>query len=205
MTFADSYDSILFHSLRIAVPAPGCVGLLLIGLVGGCGQDANADSPALGSEPTTARMMAQPQSALRLDPDGAPVDDSDQRRGYGAVDMRFEACVGRDGDYLLSGKACPSGILVYGPYVAVPPNSQIEVSFELKPDRTVQVYADLVSQMGRRVLAGLNPQLVAVGQSQKLGFFVNVLKGEENVESRIGFRTDEPVEFVLSNLTMTVR
>jgi hypothetical protein len=146
--------------------------------------------------------MAQPALAI---PDEVLADDSEQRRGYGVVDMRFDSCVSRDGDAMLVGKACSSGILIYGPYVSVPQKSQIEVSFEVHPDRTIQVYADTVSQMGKQVLAGLNPQVVAAGDTRKLGYFVNVLKDDTNVESRIGFRTEESVEFVVSNFTMTVR
>jgi hypothetical protein len=59
--------------------------------------------------------------------------------------------------------------------------------------------------MGKQVLAGLNPQVVAAGQNQKLGYFVAMPENDTNVESRIGFQTDDAVEFVLSNLTMTVR
>lgn len=177
---------------------------LIVPLLGACSQKvASAESLPAGNEPITATLMAQPALAL---PDEFPEDSNQLRRGYGAVDMRLEACVARDDDAeMLVGKACTSGILVYGPYVSVPANSQVEISFEVRADRTVQVYADMVSQMGKQVLAGLNPQVIAAGQTQKLGYYVSMPKDDTNVESRIGVRTDDPVELVLTNLTMTVR
>lgn len=148
--------------------------------------------------------MVQPDG-MASQKTGAAFDDTAQRRGYGPVDMRFSPCVSRDGENLLRGQQCSPGILVYGPYVSVPANSQIEVSFDVQPAKTAEVYADTVSQMGKQVFGGLNPQTVAGGQAQRLGYFVSVTKADANVESRIGFRSGGDIDFVISNLTMTVR
>jgi hypothetical protein len=119
--------------------------------------------------------------------------------------MRYDSCVTADTEYVLRGKACKSGYIIYGPYVAVPSNAQIEVSFEAQTDKAVEIYADVATQMGKLVLAGLSPQVIDVGVKKRLGYFVHVAAADVNVESRVGFRTNEPVELLISNLTMTVR
>lgn len=173
-----------------------------LGGLAGCGSGRDAGDVTLASEPQTAKLMAQPLLGAA---DKLLTGDGELRRGYGSVDMRFESCVTRETEYMLTGKGCVPGTVVYGPYVAVPAASQVEISFEVRPSKTVQVYADTVAQMGNKVLAGLSPQVVVGGQSQRLGYFINVGAAESNVESRIGFRSDAPVDFTLSNLTMTVR
>jgi hypothetical protein len=55
------------------------------------------------------------------------------------------------------------------------------------------------------VLAGLSPQIVEAGAKKKIGYFVSIPAADVNVESRIGFRSNDPVQLLISNLTMTVR
>ena len=109
------------------------------------------------------------------------------------------------GDSVLRGEACPPGFVIYGPYVNIPANAEVDVIFDVTSTQDVEVYADLVSQMGKQGLAGLHPQVLKGGVGHKLGYRVNTFRPDLFVESRIGFRSSAPVEFVLSNYTMTVR
>lgn len=180
--------------------------LAAVTLLAACGQRAaSADTPPVSQEPGATTLRAQLQPLPGTATSAVEQEEPELRRGYGIVDMRFEPCVTARGDAALLGEACPPGFVVYGPYVNVPANAEIDVTFEVQSTHDVDVYADLVSQMGKQGLAGLHPQPLKAGVTHKLGYRVNTFRPDPFVESRIGFRSSMPVEFVLSNYTMTVR
>jgi hypothetical protein len=170
--------------------------------LGACGQRSNASSQHSATETTTSTLKAQPTPAEAA---GILEVDAELRRGYGVVDMRYDSCVTAQGDYALQGEGCASGFLIYGPYVNVPAKSEVEVIFNLQPSQSVEVYADIVSQMGRQALAGLSPQTLEAGVNRRLGYRVHISDADQFVESRIGLRSDTPVQFSISDYTMTVR
>jgi hypothetical protein len=192
-------------SRRAALAAP--LPLLLL-FASSCQQGlASAEQPpSVSGEPTAATVSEQLQPTPDLeeppDPEG---DDRELRRGYGMLDMRSNGCLTRLNDNAFQGEACPTGFVIYGPYVPVPANSEIEVSFEVNSSTTLEVYADVVSQMGVQLLAGLSRQTVEAGVSQKLGYRVHVFNADTNVESRIGISAQNGTRFEISNLAMTVR
>jgi hypothetical protein len=180
--------------------------------MGGCTQRiANADEapPIVSSEPSKATLSVLPAvgaGAIGTIEEAQPTaDDVELRRGYGAVDMRYQPCVTHEGEHILVGKDCSSGFTIYGPYVRVPANSEIEVSFELSSNKTIEVYADIVSRMAAQTLAGLNRQTLAAGGSRTIGYRVHVFNEDVNIESRIGFAGADGIEFRIRDLTMTVR
>ncbi|HTV17154.1 MAG TPA: hypothetical protein VMG12_00745 [Polyangiaceae bacterium] len=180
--------------LLIALPLP---------VLGACGQKANAEPLPPLMETATSELKVQPAD------EGAAAalqtEDAELRRGYGVVDMRYEPCVIARGDQALQGEGCASGFLIYGPYVNVPAKSEVEITFDIQPTQRVEVYADIVSQMGKQALAGLNPQTIEAGVNQRLGYRVHIAKADQFVESRIGMRAATPVQFSITNYTMTVR
>jgi hypothetical protein len=188
------------------------VTALGIGLVCACTRArASADeTPPLSVEPTSTTLAAQPLvpavGAAQESEDGLAGSENDElRRGYGAVDMRFNSCVTRVDEHLLNGSGCPSGFVIYCPYVPVPSNSDIEVAFEFKPTKRVEVYADIVTRMAAQTLAGLSRQVIEAGDTQKLGYRVHVFNADVQVESRIGLSAEPGTDFEITNLTMTVR
>lgn len=191
-----------FRRLVMRSIAPVLV-MLPLPLLGACAQSSKADAPPQPTETATSTLMAQPRS------EGAVAalqqDDPELRRGYGVVDMRYEPCVTAQGDQALRGEGCAPGFLIYGPYVNVPAKSDVEVTFDVQPSQRAEIYADIVSQMGKQELAGLNPQVVEAGVTQRLGYRVHVANADQFVESRIGLRSATPVAFSISNYTMTVR
>jgi hypothetical protein len=182
--------------------------LILIGtLLNACDRQTKdvKVSTSAGGEPTSSVLMAQPQSAQTSLANILDEGEPELRRGYGVVDMRFDECVRAQGDQALRGDACSNGFLIYGPYVNVPANSELEVTFDVLSSQTIDVYADIVSQMGKQSLAGLNPQTIEAGAPRRLGYRVNIFKPDQFVESRIGFRSPTPIGFAITNYTMTVR
>lgn len=187
-----------------------CVALpaLLLAALGptlvGCSQrTASVEGPSDEPRATTLKAQLEPMPETAVN--ALETADPELRRGYGIVDMRFEQCISAQGDSALRGESCPAGFLIYGPYVNVPANAEIEVAFEIQPSQKVEIYADIVAQMGKQALAGLNPQVLEPGVTHKIGYRVNTFRADPFVESRIGFRAATPVGFVLSNYTMTVR
>lgn len=192
-----------FGPASLRAPIAPLVIVLSLSLLPACGQRARADAPPQPTETTTSTLMVQ------SGPEGAAAtlqqDDPELRRGYGVVDMRYEPCITAQGDQALRGDGCASGFLVYGPYVNVPAKSEIEVTFDVQPSQRVEIYADIVSQMGKLALAGLNPQVLEPGTTHRLGYRVHIAQADQFVESRIGLRAAAPVGFSITNYTMTVR
>jgi hypothetical protein len=189
------------RSPRFVAPASR---LLQVALLASCSQTrTDVGAPRVSEELASSTFKAQPAPGVQSE--GLDDGDAALRRGYGTVDMRFDSCVKAEGELGLKGEACSPGFVIYGPYVDVPDNSEVEVSFEIRPEKRVEVYADIVAEMGKQTLAGLSPQVIEAGVNQRLGYRVSVFKRDSNVESRIGLRSAEPVQFVVSNLTMTVR
>jgi hypothetical protein len=185
----------------VCLVAP-CVFLLLLS---GCAQPSASAAPPASGEPSPSTFKAPLQPSAGIKDDVLTQDDREERRGYGIVDMRHEACVKAQDDQTLRVENCPPGIVIYGPYVSIPANSEIEVAFDVEPSQKLEVYADVVSQMGKQIMAGLNPQTVEPASKTRLGYHLKVFQAEHDVESRIGFRGSEPGKFVVSNYTMTVR
>lgn len=179
------------------------VAAVALPLLVACGQNANAESLLDRPETATSPLMAQPGAE---DTTVALLnDETELRRGYGIVDMRFEPCVAALGSQALNAAGCGSGFLIYGPYVNVPAKSDIEITFDIRPEQTLELYADVASQMGQRVLAGMNPQTVEAGTTRRLGYHVHVSTSDQYVESRLGIRSATPAGFSITNYTMTVR
>ena len=167
-----------------------------------------AFAPVQAARPSGEKPPAEkpaPKPAADAAPSQGPLQNA-PRRGYGGVDMRFNDCVTRSEDQSLHGKNCPSGISVYGPYVNVPPSSEIDINFEIKAEAPAEVFADLVARMGGETLGALNPQTLAAGEKRKLGYRIHAFAGHPTVESRIGLSSASgPVSFEISNYTMVVR
>jgi hypothetical protein len=193
----------------------GLVSLLatLGACLSGCDQQiANAEQPpAVSSEPVPKALDKQELPAAPADVAGEgdkaeeDPNPAELRRGYGVVDMRFNPCVTRKNDYTFTGEGCPTAFVIFGPYVSVPASSEIDVSFEVQASSKIDVYADIVSQMGSQTLAGLNRTTIDAGLKQKLGYRVHVFNADTNVESRIGMAAEPRTTFEITNLTMTVR
>ncbi len=178
---------------------------LLVATLAGCDHDVPGPEEvpkplptATASPSLSAAAAATPRSVLTGDP-------ALLRRGYGAVDMRFGDCVTRNVDGSLIGQACDPGTVVFGPYVEVPAESEVEISFEIKSEVAGEVYADLVSRMGQRLLAAIDPQPIAAGEERKLGYRVRLSVNESAVESRVGLRAPGKVGFLVKNYTVIVR
>lgn len=127
------------------------------------------------------------------------------RRAYGPGDIRLDACISKAGDRSLKGTGCGSGFLVYGPYVSVPPGSELELQFELQAETKLTFATDLVSDMGSKFHAGINEQTMEAGSRRSVGFRVNVPNGATALESRVYVRMDGKGGLSINDFSLTVR
>src|SRR3954471_9662467 len=93
------------------------------GTNGTANQAANgtANGPAVGTT-TGATSLA----ALSVSSTPAP------RRGYGPIDMKLSPCMSMENDHTIAGRGCTTNIVVFGPYVGVPTDSDVDVSFDVE-------------------------------------------------------------------------
>jgi hypothetical protein len=185
--------------------------LLAFAVLGGC--DTEGDKAPLVGQVKEAKPVASvtaaPASSATPAGSVAPValspgEDAKMRRKYGPADMKYDQCIKRV-DATLQGRACPSAIMVFGPYVNVPGNSEVEFSFEIQSPTGVDVYSDMGSQVGKRALGAISTQTLAANEKRRIGYKINMAQPDTAVETRIWVHGAGPVDFDITNLNVTVR
>ena len=152
-----------------------------------------ANGPAVGTT-TGATSLA----ALSVSSTPAP------RRGYGPVDMKLSPCMSMENDHTIAGKGCTTNIVVFGPYVGVPADSDVDISFEVETKEKVAIVSDVVSNSAQQFHGSLLEQWVDAGQKRAFGYRVHVFKPVASLESRIFMRADTPVDFKIRDLVVNV-
>jgi len=181
--------------------------LVALSLLSAC--DAEGDKAAAAShgqekKPAPATPAAAAPAASS---DAQPVtaaDDAKLRRKYGPAEMKYNGCAKRQENTIV-GRGCPSTIVVYGPYVAVPANSEIDFSFEIQATSAVNVYSDMFAQVGKRALGALNTQAIPANEKRKLGYRINNKDADTALEARVWVHGTGPTDFEITNLSVTVR
>jgi hypothetical protein len=195
-------------SLRRAI-ALAAFGLAL----GACEKAGSGVAGASSSEPGAASVASSPASndstaantaaPVGSAPAPATSDVAALRHSYGAADMRFDGCVKVE-DGVVHGRKCTAVFSIFGPYVAVPAHSQVQVSFKIEAPSNVSVFSDVVSDLGHRDHASILDQPVAAKERRSVGYRVSFFEDATALEARIGVRGDGPVDFDISDLVVDV-
>jgi hypothetical protein len=158
-----------------------------------------SDSKLLELTPTNAAGDDNPLKAV--------VDDGDQslRRAYASADMKSHACATRQDDGTILGDNCPSGIVVFGPYVTVPPNSDVRLRFDIESPAQLHIMSDMVSASAKQFHAALEDQMILANQRQTIRYRVHLFDAVRALESRIGIRADGPARFTITNFQLDVQ
>jgi hypothetical protein len=185
---------------------------LAIAVLGGCdtegdkaafashGKDAKPATPGVtAAAPAAATGSVQPASVTL-----SPAEDKALRRQYGPADMKYNPCVKRK-DATLQGRGCSSGIILFGPYVNVPANSEVELTLDIQSPSAIGIHSDMGSQVGKRALGAIAPQPIAANEKRRIGYKINMAQPDAAVETRVWLQTDSPVDFEITNLLVTVR
>ena len=126
------------------------------------------------------------------------------RRGYGPVDMKLSPCMSMENDHTIVGKGCSTSIVVFGPYVGVPADSDVDISFEVETRAKAAFVSDVVSHSAQQFHGSLLEQWVDAGQKRLFGYRVHVFKPVASLESRIFIRADTPADFKIRDLVVNV-
>jgi hypothetical protein len=119
--------------------------------------------------------------------------------------MRFAPCATRESETVIVGKGCAPSIVVYGPYVSAPANSDVEVSFRIEAKTRVALVSDIVSNMAQSFHGGLLEHTLEPGVEHSVGYKVHLFRGVDTLESRIFVRSDVPADFQIKDLVVNVR
>jgi hypothetical protein len=184
------------------------LAMLAVLLLGGC--DTEGDKAAAASHGTDVREQAAASarpavpSASSVVQALSPEEDAKLRRKFALAELKYNPCIKLKDD-VVQGRGCPSAIAVFGPYANVPGNSELELTFDIQSPTTIDVYSDMGSEGGKRELAALINQTLAPKEKRHFGYKVNMAQPDTAVEARIWVHGAGPVDFDITNLSVTVR
>jgi hypothetical protein len=127
------------------------------------------------------------------------------RRGYGPADVTLAACATRESEGVIHGRACPSGLAIFGPSVSAPANSDVEQVFEVEAVTKIAVQSDIVSDAGQRFHGALTEQVLQPGTRLWFGQRLHLFSHVDNLEGRVSVRADGPAEFKINHFALNVR
>jgi hypothetical protein len=173
---------------------------LFFALTSGCanaeaGRKPDIKQTGLAVQPTTA------QEATEM------VDEDDQalRRSYSSSDMKIHSCVRLQEDGSIVGKDCPSGIMVFGPYVSAPSNSNLRLQFEIESPTQISVMSDVLSASATQFHAALEEQVVEAQTRESFRYRIHLFGAARALEARIGLRSAGSADFTISNFLLNVQ
>lgn len=183
----------------VAVPKRLVVGVCL-GLVLAC-ESAQA-SRATGRQP-----LANAVEPLGVGMDAGTMifdDDKALRRSYGSDIMKVHECVTVTGDGLLSGVGCPSALVVFGPYIAVPGNANVRFRFDIESEGQISVMSDVLSDGAKQFHGAVEEQRVRSNEKTTIQFRIRLFEPARALETRIGIQADQPANFTISKVALSI-
>jgi hypothetical protein len=142
---------------------------------------------------------------LLREPTGEPaVDEAVMRRNYGPSDMKIGDCtqIGPEGSIV--GKECPNGYVVFGPYVAAPAKTNVQVSFEIFAREALSFSSDIVTDVDL-TRGRVESQQLAAGEVRKLAYEVYFPDAAKSLEARIWVSAKKPVAFEIRQFGVRVQ
>lgn len=131
--------------------------------------------------------------------------DSALRRSYAPADMKFHSCADVQDDGAIVGKACPSALVVFGPYVTVPPQSEVQLRFNIQSKRPLKLMSDVLSEGAKQFHGALETEVTEADGTQAVNYRIHVFDAVRALETRIGIRTEAPADFKITNLSMSIQ
>jgi len=175
--------------------------LLAPGTVVSCGGGAAEDA----ADPTTLaageRNRAVVPVAMPAAPDPA---DAALRRSYEASDMALQNCTKLEGDGTIVGQNCPSGSIVFGPYVRIPRDANVRLSFDIQAQTQLGISSDIVSAAGTVFHGGMDEQVLDPKARQHWGYAIRMPQSVDAAEARLWVRGETPASFKISSFKLTV-
>lgn len=130
--------------------------------------------------------------------------DSALHRAYELTEMRFNECAKLDADGALVGVKCSTGCVLFGPYAAVPKDSDLRLSFDIEAESPLILASDMVSDGGNKT-HGTSPEHGIQAQvKRQLDHKVHFTETTAGIEARLWIRADNPTSFKITNFKLQV-
>jgi hypothetical protein len=157
-----------------------------------------SSAPAAPTAPAAAPVVSAPSASASANPKAGA------KTAYDARAMKLKPCMTLGKDGVLTGRNCPSGFIVYGPYAAVPADTLVEFSFEIEADDELSIYSELVSEKGKNVYLAQPDQKIPAGTRRRFAVRLHVFPQVTGFESRLVVRAPSPVNFKVHSLSLVV-
>lgn len=161
-----------------------------------------------GSAGTDQPSVEEPLPALGGEGDDEEIeprgDDKALRRKYASAEMRRHECVnlGPDGSFV--GSNCPSGCVLYGPYLTAPTNADVRLAFEIESSSKLTLLTDLVSAQGKTYHGATEDLVLNPSEKRTLGYRVHFFQPAHSVEGRVWVQGEEPANFRIYNFRLEI-
>jgi hypothetical protein len=186
------------------------VAVSRIVVVGLCLVFAVACEPAQASRGDGVQPLVTTVESLGIDADAATAliddghDDKGLRRSYGADVMKFHGCMKVADDGTLRGEACPSALVVFGPYISAPGNANVRFRFDIESEGQLTVMSDVLSDGAKQFHGAVDEQHVRPDEATTIQYRLHLFERASALETRIGIRVDAPASFTISRLALSI-
>jgi len=135
----------------------------------------------------------------------AEPDNPELRRSYSSKEMKLHTCAKLNDDGSVTGKGCPSSLVVFGPYVSVPGRSEVQLRFDIESPRELQLTSDMISDSAKQFHGALDELLLSAHAKRSVSYRLHVFETARTLEARIGLRAQGPIDFTITNLSLNIR
>ena len=179
-------------------------------VVGSCLALTFGCDPADASRGAQSRAFATTVESLGVEADAAmlPVEDANDgralRRSYGSDIMKVHECVSVTDDGIMRGTACPSTVVVFGPYITAPGNADVKFRFDIESESSLSVMSDVLSDDAKQFHGAVEEQQVKPNEKAIVQYRIRLFEPARALETRIGIRTDKPANFTIARIALTI-
>lgn len=171
---------------------------------------------SVGCEPAQASRTARPHGlataveSLGAETDAAAglvddvSDDGALRRSYGSDIMKVHSCVSVTEDGVMTGKGCPSTLVVFGPYIAAPGSANVRFRFDIESEGQLSVMSDVLSDGAKRFHGAVEEQQVRPNEKVTVQYRLRLFEPARALETRVGIRASAPANFTISKVTLSI-
>lgn len=162
-----------------------------------------ADPAALVSSGATATPETDASTAV-LPKEGDEADEGALRHAYYSNIAKLHECVHLKDDGSLRGESCPSTLVVFGPYISAPANSNVHVRFDIDSTSHLTLMSDVLSNNARQFHGALEEKAVRANERTRVQYRIHIFDSVHALEARVGVRAEGPVTFNITDYSLTI-
>jgi hypothetical protein len=153
--------------------------------------------------PAGAEQIIAPNTPQRQVTEPA-LEASALRKAYGLAEMKFNDCTKLNAEGALVGEDCTTGCILFGPYAAVPKNSDLRMAFDIESQGPLVVASDIVSDTGSKNYGTLEGQGIQPKSTRHIEYKVHFDETNAGIEARLWITADSPTDFKITNYNLEV-